>query len=186
MPAGARGRPVVGALRRARLARRGARLRRGRPARPCAGGGPLGGRGRGGGRRVARGGDPVPSARGQLERRPAPAGRAGGLPRPVRPPLARPRRPDRRLARRSAARRLYVRVPGRPEPRRATRRRARPRADGAGSPLVTALRSRLPAPARALLERAGVTDAELEPLLRWEGDGLVLVGSAAEGFLTPE
>jgi predicted nucleotidyltransferase len=51
---------------------------------------------------------------------------------------------------------------------------------------VTALRSRLPPPARALLERAGVTDAELEPLLRWEGDGLVLVGSAAEGFLTPE
>jgi predicted nucleotidyltransferase len=51
---------------------------------------------------------------------------------------------------------------------------------------VTELRSRLPAPARALLDRAGVTDAELEPLLRWEGDGLVLVGSAAEGFLTPE
>ena len=51
---------------------------------------------------------------------------------------------------------------------------------------MTALRSRLPAPARALLERAGVTDAELEPLLRWEGDGLVLVGSGAEGFLTPE
>jgi predicted nucleotidyltransferase len=51
---------------------------------------------------------------------------------------------------------------------------------------VTDLRSRLPAPARALLDRAGVTDAELEPLLRWDGDGLVLVGSAAEGFLTPE
>ena len=48
------------------------------------------------------------------------------------------------------------------------------------------LRSRLPAQARALLERAGVTDEQLEPLLRWEGDGLVLVGSAAEGFLTPE
>lgn len=51
---------------------------------------------------------------------------------------------------------------------------------------MTDLRSRLPPPARALLERAGVTDAELEPLLRWEGDALVLVGSAAEGFLTPE
>ena len=51
---------------------------------------------------------------------------------------------------------------------------------------MTDVRSRLPAPARALLDRAGVTDAELEPLLRWEGDGLVLVGSAAEGFLTPE
>jgi len=51
---------------------------------------------------------------------------------------------------------------------------------------VTDLRSRLPPPARALLDRAGVTDAQLEPLLRWEGDGLVLVGSAAEGFLTPE
>jgi Nucleotidyltransferase domain len=51
---------------------------------------------------------------------------------------------------------------------------------------VTDLRSRLPAPARALLDRAGVTDAELEPLLRWDGDGLVLVGSVAEGFLTPE
>jgi predicted nucleotidyltransferase len=51
---------------------------------------------------------------------------------------------------------------------------------------VSDLRSRLPPPARVLLERAGVTDAELEPLLRWDGDGLVLVGSAAEGFLTPE
>jgi predicted nucleotidyltransferase len=51
---------------------------------------------------------------------------------------------------------------------------------------VIDLRSRLPPPAQALLERAGVTDAQLEPLLRWEGDGLVLVGSAAEGFLTPE
>src|SRR5205085_10949458 len=60
------------------------------------------------------------------------------------------------------------------------------RRDAAASPLVTDLRSRLPPPARALLDRAGVTDAQLEPLLRWEGDGLVLVGSAAEGFLTPE
>jgi predicted nucleotidyltransferase len=51
---------------------------------------------------------------------------------------------------------------------------------------MTDLRSRLPPAARALLERAGVTDEQLEPLLRWEGDGLVLVGSAAEGFLTPE
>jgi predicted nucleotidyltransferase len=51
---------------------------------------------------------------------------------------------------------------------------------------VTDLRDRLPSPARALLERAGVTDEQLEPLLRWEGDALVLVGSAAEGFLTPE
>jgi predicted nucleotidyltransferase len=51
---------------------------------------------------------------------------------------------------------------------------------------VTDLRSRLPPPARALLERAGVTDEQLAPLLEWEGDALVLVGSAAEGFLTPE
>jgi predicted nucleotidyltransferase len=51
---------------------------------------------------------------------------------------------------------------------------------------MTDLRRRLPPPARALLERAGVMDEQLEPLLRWEGDGLVLVGSAAEGFLTPE
>jgi predicted nucleotidyltransferase len=51
---------------------------------------------------------------------------------------------------------------------------------------MTDLRSRLPPAARALLERAGVTDEQLEPLLRWEGDGLVLVGSAVEGFLTPE
>jgi len=51
---------------------------------------------------------------------------------------------------------------------------------------VTDLRSRLPPPVQALLERAGVTDAQLETLLRWDGDGLVLVGSAAEGFLTPE
>ena len=51
---------------------------------------------------------------------------------------------------------------------------------------MSELRDRLPPPARALLERAGVTDERLEPLLRWEGDGLALVGSAAEGFLTPE
>jgi len=31
-----------------------------------------------------------------------------------------------------------------------------------------------------------VPDERLEQLLRWEGDGLALVGSAAEGFLTPE
>jgi len=51
---------------------------------------------------------------------------------------------------------------------------------------VTDLRSRLPPPARALLERTRVTNEQLEPFLRWEDDALVLVGSAAEGFLTPE
>ena len=51
---------------------------------------------------------------------------------------------------------------------------------------MSELRRLLPPPARALLERAGVPDERLEQLLRWEGDGLALVGSAAEGFLTPE
>lgn|GEM_PF-3524924 len=51
---------------------------------------------------------------------------------------------------------------------------------------MTDLRSRLPPPARALLERTRVTNEQLEPFLRWEDDALVLVGSAAEGFLTPE